>query len=158
MMAGLLALAQSMNRLAVIVPLVGNDVAKQVASTIMNDLVQVTPVDVGKALSNWAVTLNAPSFEPIPAYAPSPRGSMKRGQWTHAVDPSITAQANVPPTLEAAQAIIDAKLSGQPLFITNNVDYIVALDQGTSDQAPAGFVDRAVLLGEQAVLHATVKL
>jgi hypothetical protein len=132
----------------------GNETSKDVARTILNDLVQVTPVDVGEALSNWQLTLNTPAVSDIPAYVPSPKGRVVAGKWVHKVDPALTAQANITPTLNAANGVLAAKQPGQTIFITNNIPYIEDLDQGGSTQAPAGFVDRAIILGNDAIARA----
>lgn len=148
-MADLLDLANQMDQLALQIGGAANQAAKDTASTILNDLLQVTPVDTALALSNWQVTLDAPAGGIIDAYSPSPKGRVKDGVWEHAVDPVLTAQANVGPTFDAGNNVIQNKQPGQDVFITNNVEYVPALDSGSSNQAPAGFVDRAILLGEQ---------
>lgn len=155
-MADLNDLANSMDQLALKVPDFANQVAKDVVTTILNDLTQVTPVDTGEAVSNWQVSLDQPVLTIIPAYVPSPKGHTKQGVFIHKVDPVITAQANVQPTLDASKIALAAKAPGQPAFITNNVEHIVALDQGSSIQAPAGFVAGAVILGEQVVGRARI--
>jgi len=154
----LLDLAENCDQIADQIPTFANEIAKDVGSTILTDLVQVTPVDTGEALSNWQASLAEPSLEQIAAYVPSPKGRMKDGAWSHAVDPSITAQANIAPTLEAGMMIIKSKQHGIPLFISNNSEYIVVLDQGSSTQAPAGFVDRAIILGSDVVNKARLIL
>jgi hypothetical protein len=128
-----------------------SEIAKKVASTILEDLSQVTPVDTGEALSNWQVSVDAPMLAAIPAHVASPRGRMRDGVWTHTVDPQVTRGANAPPTLDAGLLLIEAKLPGEPIFISNSVDQIEILDSGSSNQAPAGFVDRAVILGRNVV-------
>lgn len=148
-------LADAMGLLANKIGGFANSVCQDMASTILKDLTEVTPVDTGTALSNWIVTLDAPALAlQFTAYVPSPKGRMKGGVWVHAVDPVATAQANAPQTLQAGLAVIATKLPGQSIFITNSLDYIATLDAGSSSQAPAGFVDRAVILGEQVVKNA----
>jgi hypothetical protein len=155
-MPNLVDLANDMDALVTKLGLFANQASEDVASTILNDLVQVTPADTGEALSNWIVTLDAPAlggliFSP---FVPSPKGRMKSGVWVHAVDPSITARANIPQTLEAGMSVIQTKQPGQSIFITNNAPQIEILNQGSSKQAPAGFVERAIILGEQVVKNA----
>ena len=150
-MATLTDLANEMEALAKRIGNAANQAAKDVATTVLTDLVQVTPADVGTAISNWRITIDSPAVGILGAYVPSPRGRTKNGDWVHAVDPIITAQANVPPTLQHAQAVLSGKSPGQVIFITNNLPYIETLNNGSSEQAPAGYVDRAVILGGQAV-------
>lgn len=131
-----------------------NAVAVRAAQAITDDLAMSTPADVGDALSNWQVTLNAPAAKVVGAYAPSPKGRMVRGQWQHRVPPSLTIAANAPQVIAKARAVLAGKRPGQPIFITNNADYIKELNQGSSTQAPADFVGRASIVGEKAIQQA----
>lgn len=153
-MADLLDLANDMSLLSGRIDAFRKQTTEDVALTILSDLVQVTPVDTGTALSNWLLTVGAPAAALVPAHFPSPKGRVKRGVWEHAVDPVATAQANVTPTMDAAKAVLATKQPGQTIFITNGVSYISELDQGSSVQAPSGFVDRAIILGEDVIKHA----
>jgi hypothetical protein len=64
-----------------------------------------------------------------------------RNNWvpSQGVPVAYEADAAVDPLLTFATAPPDA-----PLYITNNVPYIVSLDEGHSPQAPAGFVKAAI--------------
>lgn len=154
-MPTLLDLSKSMDGLLANISMFGNQTAEDVASTILNDLTQVTPVDTGEAVSNWLVTLDSPALALVLApYAPSKKGRVKSGVWVHAVDPQITFQANAPVAFQAGLAVIKTKQPGQSIFITNSSPHIGLLDAGSSSQAPAGFVDRAIILGEQVTKNA----
>lgn len=153
-MADLLDLAADMQKLETRISAFQKQTSEDVSLSILTDLVQVTPVDVGTALSNWQLTLDAPAVGAVPAFVPSPKGRSIKGVWVHKVPIDITAQANIQPTIDAAKAVLLTKQPGQTVFIANNLDYIASLDQGSSVQAPAGFVDRAIILGEQAIQRA----
>lgn len=153
-MASLLDLADQMDKLSQRLPIFAKKTTEDVALTIVNDVTQVTPVDVGEALSNWIISLDAPSVETIPAFAPSPKGRVKDGKWQHAVDPVVTAQNNLPSVLSAATAVLAGRVPGQPIYISNNLPYIQKLNEGSSEQAPAGFVDRAIILGREVASKA----
>jgi hypothetical protein len=133
-----------------------NEGKKVVAETILRDLLEVTPVDTGTALVNWITQTGVPNFRVIVPYAPSPQGRMKNGRWEHTVDPSITAQANLPTALEISTKRIETAQPGEPIFISNNVEYIEELNNGSSSQAPVGFVDRAIILGSDTVKRVQV--
>jgi hypothetical protein len=155
-LAELLDLAKDMQALAVKLPIAASEVAKDVARTVLHDLTQVTPVDTGLALSNWQVGIGSAPGGIVPPFSPSPRGRVKQGVWVHSVDPIVTAQANAQPTFDAGNNAINSKTVGEDIYIVNNVDYISILDSGSSNQAPAGFVDRAVILGEQVKQRAKI--
>jgi hypothetical protein len=154
--ATLLDLANQMDALEKRVKAASKSTTDEVALSILNDLVQVTPVDVGTAISNWQLSLDAPALDIVPAYAPSPKGRTKAGVWTHAVDPIITSQNNLPLILDAAKRVLAARQLGQTIYLANNLPYIQELNDGSSEQAPSGFVDRALILGREVV--ARVKL
>lgn len=135
-MADLRQLAANMRRYARELPQRANALAKEVSITILNDLVNITPVDTSAAISNWQVNAGSMPTGTIQPYFPGFRGS--------------TVSQSVSATLEAGLSEIAFKQPGQPLHITNNLDYIIDLNDGSSKQAPANFVERAVLLGDVA--------
>lgn len=95
-------------------------------------VVLATPVDKGRARSNWLVELDAPARTTIEPYAPGEAGS--------------TGGANATAALAQGQATI-ALYNGDrntAIAISNNLPYIEPLNNGSSRQAPAGFVQKAV--------------
>ena len=82
-----------------------------------------TPVDTGRAKGNWIVAVGAPNLSPKAVGGPQ--------------------AANA--ALEQARAAISGwKLGHGTIYITNNLAYIVPLDNGWSAQAPAGMSQFAV--------------
>jgi len=150
-MSDLFDLATYMNALVSRIPGAANERSKQVVQAVIEDLVMSTPVDTGSALSNWIVSLGEPATDIIPPYSPSPKGRTVNGVWTHSADPSLTRAANAPQVIEAAIQILQAKQAGVPIYISNNVTYIGYLNEGSSSQAPGGFVDRAMVIAQEIV-------
>lgn len=107
-----------------------SDVAVQVAIKTAADLTKGTPVDTSKALSNWIVTQGGPNVGKIEAHFEGAFGS--------------TRSESVEMTIADAKIALMEKKPGVPIYITNNQDYIVKLNEGSSSQAPAGFVQRIV--------------
>jgi hypothetical protein len=95
---------------------------RAVALIVDAELVATTPVDTGRARSNWNPSLNTPD--------------------TSIVEPN--QKKPIQPAL-AAYKITDT------ILITNNLPYIKPLNNGSSKQAPAGFVDIALEKGKRAV-------
>jgi hypothetical protein len=112
---------------------ISNERAKKAAEIILADLVAVTPVDTTKAVSNWQIGLGAPATAILPPYAPGKGGA--------------TASISRAAALSVGKKLLEAKQPEQPVFISNPLPYIRRLNDGYSKQAPAGFVERAVLLG-----------
>lgn len=95
-----------------------------------------TPVNTGKARSNWIVTLGRPWTGVNPPFAPGVM--LGRGE---------TANANA--TKVMAAAVITARAPGTSVFITNNAPYIGELNQGKSPQSPPAFIEAAIQDGMQ---------
>lgn len=95
---------------------------RAVALVVDAELVATTPVDTGRAKSNWLPTLNTPD--------------------TRKVEPG--EKPDIAPVLSSYK--ID-----DTVLITNNLPYIRRLNDGWSQQFPAGFVERAVAKGKNAV-------
>lgn len=109
--------------------------AVSAAYAIVKRLAYSTPVDTSQALSNWQVSLNDPNNAFIRAHSPGFKGN--------------TQGASAGMTVQLAVSILQNKTPGQPIYITNNAPYIGKLNSGSSSQAPAGFVEAAVLIARQ---------
>lgn len=95
---------------------------RAIAFVVDAELVKATPVDTGRARSNWIPSLNTPDVR--------------------LVDP------NQKPDISP---VIKSYTLDDTILISNNLPYIKKLNSGSSLQAPAGFVDMALAKGKQAV-------
>jgi len=102
-----------------------NKAARRVALNVTAELQKTTPVDTGWARANWIPQLGVP-FSGVD-------GTRTRGAISTSAQSAGTAQA----------ASFDIK-KDTVVFITNNVPYIKKLNAGSSQQAPAMFVETAV--------------
>lgn len=130
-MGSLRDLSRKLDRLAKTIPVNVRRNLKQTVLVIDQALVVSTPVDTGRARSNWIVG-SGPSTAAIDAYFPGVDGA--------------TAQANVDAAIKQAQAFLDSN-DISVIYISNNLDYIQYLNEGSSAQAPAGFIEAAVQAG-----------
>mgnify|MGYP004696036189 FL=1 len=87
---------------------------------------QGTPVDTGWASANW-----------WPAVGTAPTGNTGTPEQGSVGGRQVQQAAGV-------EQVLSYTLSTTPIYITNNVPYINRLNNGWSQQSPAGFVDRAV--------------
>lgn len=102
-----------------------------------------TPVDTGRARSNWIASLGAAPDQVIDAYVPGNLGSTKA--------------ENTQEALDQAEAIVRGYSGeGQEIHITNNLPYIQELNDGSSVQAPANFVEQGILEALQVVRYGRV--
>lgn len=131
----LLDLANDIDALADKLSQSSSDHAVKTALTIVGDLAYKTPVDTSQALSNWDVTLESPATAKHGPHFPGKAGS--------------TYKASAAETIDKAKAVLKNKKPGQSIFIANNQPYIGRLNEGSSTQTPAGFIERAVLLGRK---------
>lgn len=111
-----------------------HDAVKKVALVIDQAVVLGTPVDTGRARSNWIVTIGTPSSSTIAPYAPGSRLGIGEG-------------ANAGSALAHAHQVVATKqISDTRIFITNNVHYIGRLNRPPqwSAQASPHFVEKAI--------------
>lgn len=136
------AFASLMDRRAKELPTRLNEIKKKVASQVLTDVVYDTPVDTGQAKSNWIVNLGQASTTVRLAYVPGFKGS--------------TGQDNASSAINAGESVINGARAGVDIHITNNLPYIVRLNQGYSPQAPSNFVQDAALRAAQIIKDAKV--
>lgn len=96
-------------------------VLKRMSRSIVTDVIMNTPVDSGRARGNWQLGVNS-----------VPEGETGR----------LDKDGNV--TLNECLSNLSKSRAGDKITITNNVPYIEALENGHSNQAPAGMVALAV--------------
>lgn len=97
---------------------------RAVAFVIDAELQATTPIDTGRARANWLPSLNTPDNRQIQG-----------------------PQSNHPPIAP----ILTAYKITDSILLTNNLPYIQRLNNGSSVQAPAGFVDIAIARGKRAI-------
>lgn len=107
-----------------------NAITQRVTTYAVQRLIYETPVDTSQALSNWRVNVKFSITGTLPAYFVGSEGSTK----------SLSSSL----ALTFAKQQIMRKKYGMALSISNNLDYIVELNQGKSPQAYADYVDRIV--------------
>jgi hypothetical protein len=110
---------------------------RKVALAADQAVVSGTPVDTGRARSNWIAAIGGPASSVIDAYVPGESGS--------------TEAANTQAALNQAETVISGYTAGEEIHITNNLPYIQRLNDGYSAQAPANFVEHAVMEAVQVV-------
>jgi hypothetical protein len=94
-----------------------DEVPRKVVFQIFKNVIDKTPVDTGRARANWQPSLGTPATGTI-------EFTDKDGSATIANMQSVLLSINV----------------GDVIFLTNNLPYIRRLEEGYSQQAPAGMV------------------
>lgn len=95
------------------------DQVQALGLAIHANLTETTPVDTGWARSNWQMSAGSP----------------------------IESTLGLPGTSGVPPLVVGYQLRQGPIYITNNVPYIQRLNEGYSQQAPAGFVQAAIERG-----------
>jgi len=111
-----------------------NEAVKKTAIVVDQAVVLATPADTGRARSNWQVAVGVPIRTEIEPYAP---GSAL----------GVSESGNAGGAIAQGQLAVKGRLPGQPIYISNNLEYIVPLNEGHSQQAAAGFVEKAIQAG-----------
>ncbi len=133
-MADLLALEKWCNDLPDRIELAASELVADVITRMATNLIEHTPVDVTTAASNWIASLNTPNLFEMPAIYPGQAGS--------------TAGASRAEAISHVRRVVADKLPGEPVWLSNTVPHMVYLtNHGTSQQEPAGFFERGVLVG-----------
>lgn len=143
-MAGLDDFAKQISRIAVEVEGNVEKAMKDCAHAVARSVIEATPVDTGRARSNWLAGLDQPVDGTVDAHVAGAKGS--------------TADANADAAIGAASDVIDAFdiEKNAEIHLTNNLPYIQPLNDGHSAQAPVNFVERAVIEGLATVRGAKI--
>ena len=104
-----------------------NDNIKGVYLAGLTNIVAGTPADTGRARNNWFLTVGSPSSKGTVIESKS--GSNSNNQLDKMPD----------------------RVLNKKLYYTNNLDYIVGLEMGTSLQAPNGWVRKTLGLMMQKI-------
>lgn len=103
-----------------------NEGMKEVALAAIDALITDTPKKTGQAAANWQAAIGVlPDFKP--------------------------GYTDIPGARAAARAVIGARKPGDRINISNATPYIGLLNQGSSRQAPAMFVEKALARARQQV-------
>ena len=109
-----------------------NRVVYETATDIAHNIIRATPVDTGRARSNWIPRIGGPSSHTRNPFAPG----------RHL---GVGESGNARAALANATAVFSQrKPGGGPLYLTNNLKYIARLNEGYSKQAPSGFVQTSI--------------
>lgn len=107
-------------------------------------LVVSTPVDTGFARSRWTPTIGSPITQV--AVRPADDAAARSD-----------ASSELSKNQQRAAAIQQGyRLSKGPVFISNPTPYLVFLNQGSSAQAPANFIERAIVQAIQSLASRNV--
>lgn len=100
-------------------------------------LIEDTPVDTGWARANWVPNIGTHHSSTAGTRSDAEAGRIDRGPQT------------------AGQVAIAGYRLGPAIFISNNVPYIKRLNAGSSRQAPAAFIQSAILRAVKATVSRT---
>lgn len=137
-------LSKRMRERAKSIPELGNELAKAGTLAMLEEMIEVTPVDSTEALSNWQVNLGNPAADELEPYVRGQKGS--------------TRGASADKTLAEGRTELQYKKPGQPIFLSNLAGHIADLDKGSSTQFPGGFVPRALIAFRMGVELAKKRL
>lgn len=133
----LLDLARDVEALSDEVAEAANELKQKVALELVKILVFETPVDTSKALSNWRASLGEGLDNAIEAIYPGSHGSTRSASGLEAIS--------------RAEAEIKRSKPGETVAIFNAAPHIRRLNEGYSSQAPAGFIEVAVLKAQAII-------
>lgn len=107
-----------------------------------------------------AVVMGTPVGQPDLWKGPHPKGYVggrARANWMVGIGSAPDGEVGLDhDAIGQGQTTIEGAAAGSDIHITNNVPYIVPLNDGHSHQAPAGFVETAIQVGANAARGAKV--
>jgi hypothetical protein len=104
------------------------DIARRFSVNVTAELQRTTPVDTGWARANWVPSIGEPfegnseSITPTSADVSSANSEQQSG----------------------IASLLSYRIDDGEIFVSNNVPYILSLNDGSSAQAPPMFVERAI--------------
>jgi hypothetical protein len=98
-------------------------VKRATAIAVHQTITVATPVKTGRAKNNWNAELNRPNRTKILGEVFDKSGQI---------------------AVTKAKAVINQSNDADSIWISNNLDYIVDLNNGSSKKAPAGFVQKGI--------------
>lgn len=102
-----------------------DDTLRKVALVANQTVIMATPVDTGRARANWQVSIDTE------------------------IDSEVDS-TNAQGAIARNASVIRGYRNGS-IILQNNLPYIGALNNGSSAQAPAGFVEKAIQAAARAV-------
>lgn len=103
------------------------NLTKGTSQQILYRVVLTTPIKTGKAKSNWRVSHRNPTRAVIESYGKEVAADM---------------------AIMTGLGVIARTQPSQTVVIANNVPYILDLNNGSSSQAPAGFIEDAIMTAQ----------
>lgn len=129
-MADPAAFASRIGSIASNVPKRADIAVKKAALAAVSAVITATPVDTGRARANWIVSMDVSSESVRDTLGTDPSAAI-----ADAVAKIATYNGNI----------------NRSIHITNNLPYIGRLNEGSSSQAPAGFVEKSIRVAIQSV-------
>lgn len=99
----------------------------RMAEGFTKKVIERTPVDTGRAVSNWTISIGSPQLTLKAPFVPGKKGS--------------TAEANRRAAEVEAKKVAATYVSKSQVWVTNVTPYIVDLENGSSKKAPQGIID-----------------
>lgn len=127
------------------VPEIGKQVHKQVSEFIYKGIVERTPVLTGRARFNWFPTTGAPATQAVEETA----------------NVSVTGTPMQPEEkarIKAVTSKLDAlPLGSEKVYIANNLDYILKLENGSSPKSPPNMMVQGTIINTLDGLKVTIR-
>lgn len=115
-----------------------NTMMRKTVITVASAVALRTPVDTGRARANWQTQIGSAAGGVINSFPSGSKGS------TGAAAAGVAIS-------QATQTMQKYRQGGVDVYISNNLPYIGMLNQGSSKQAPAGFIESAIMAGQRAI-------
>jgi hypothetical protein len=139
-MSDIISFKADLNRFAESIDAKVQDAIRRIVIELFNRFTFENPVDTGYSQSNWRISINEPdttvSNPPTSQERDANKG--KKGWINNALGADLSEIVGL------TTIGIGRVESGDSVYVTNSVDYVRYLNEGTSKQAPSGWIQIAI--------------
>ena len=100
------------------------NLVRETATRFLSEVTKATPVDTGRARANWNMSVGV-------------------------IDTRSTENIAAPDAEATANERLEGYDGNKAVYISNHLPYIQRLNEGHSKQAPANFVEKALMLAKR---------
>jgi hypothetical protein len=133
--------SKRINQIAADVEKNSNAMVRKTVITVASAVALRTPVDTGRARANWRTNIGGPLTARVDNFPKGKKGTTGAAAAGQAIN-------------DATSKMEGFNKSGVDVYISNNLPYIGRLNEGHSKQAPAGFIESAIMAGLRAIKKA----
>ncbi len=127
------------------IPKIVGQLQRRAALSIMSDLIKGSPVDTGRFRGSWMVGIGVADRAKLSEKRAGARGRANESKRKKAKRLNTNSRELGGDSMSRVALLTPSTVTGKdPIIISNNLPYGQRLAEGSSKQAPSGWIDAAV--------------